>query len=87
MVMNWNIIMVLRNHIYKRNGKLVSLNKCFKTLFDNNYRIREAIRQGIKGITKFISWTDRILRKNHWLERKNKSIGLEELLYNILLIK
>ena len=87
MVMNWNIIMVLRNHIYKRNGKLVSLNKCFKTLFDNNYRIREAIRQGIKGITEFISWTDRILRKNHWLERKNKSIGLEELLYNILLIK
>jgi hypothetical protein len=87
MVMNWNIIMALRNHIYKRNGKLVSLNKCFKTLFDNNYRIREAIRQGIKGITKFISWTDRILRKNHWLERKNKSIGLEELLYNILLIK
>jgi hypothetical protein len=87
MIVNWNISMARRNILYKWKGKLLSLNKCFKTLFDNCHRLREALRHGIKGITKFISWTDKILIKNHWLERKNKCMGLEEMFYNILLIK
>lgn len=81
MIINWNIIMAQRNHLYKRKGKLLSLNKCFKTLFDNSYRLRDALKLGLKGIAKFICWAEKILTENHWLERKNKSLGLEKIFY------
>ena len=81
MIVNWNIIMVQRNHLFKRKGKLLSLNKCFKTLFDNSYRLRDALKLGLKGIAKFICWVKKILNENHWLERKNKSMGLEKIFY------
>lgn len=87
MVVNWNIIMSQRNQLYMVKGKLLSLNKCFKTLFDNSHRLRDAIKEGIKGITRYAHWAVNILTTNHWLERKSKSLGLEEILYNILLIK
>jgi hypothetical protein len=81
MIVNWNIIMTQRNHLYRRKGKLLSLNKCFKTLFDNNYRLRDALKLGLKGIAKFICWAEKILNEKHWLERKNKSMGLEKIFY------
>jgi hypothetical protein len=81
MIVNWNIIMSQRNQLYKRKGKLLSLNKCFKTLFDNGYRLRNAIQKGIKEIRKYINWILKILTKNHWLESKNKSMGQEKIFY------
>lgn len=81
MIINWNIILSHRNQSYKRDGKLLSLNKCFKTLFDNSYRLRDALKLGLKGIERFICWAEKILNKNHWLERKNKSLGLEKIFY------
>ena len=86
MIVNWNIIMSQRNQLYKRKGKLLSLNKCFKTLFDNSYHLRVAIQKGIKGITKYIHWIIKILTKNHWLESKNKSMGQEKI-FNLLYCK
>jgi hypothetical protein len=83
MIINWNIIMTQRNHLYNREGKLISLNKCFKTLFDNNHRLREAIKLGIRGIAKFTTWVENILVRNHWLEKKKNTKGLEEILYLI----
>ena len=77
MIVNWNIIMAQRNNIYRQKGKLLSLNKCFKTLFDNSYRLRDALKLGLRGIAKYICWAEKILNENHWLERKNKSLGLE----------
>jgi hypothetical protein len=81
MIINWNIVMLQRNHVYKRFGRLLSLNKCFKTLFDNSYRLRHAIKKGLTAVTKFIHWADKILKENHWLEKKNKSLGLEKIIY------
>lgn len=81
MIVNWNIIMSQRNQSYKLKGKLLSLNKCFKTLFDNSYRLRDAIQKGIKGIKTYIHWVIKILTKNHWLESKNKSMGQEKIFY------
>ena len=73
--------MAQRNYLYRWKGKLLSLNKCFKTLFDNIYRLRETLRLGQKGIVKFIRWADRILNENHWLERKKNKMGLENIFY------
>jgi len=86
MILNWNIIMAHRNHIYKCRGKLLSLNKCFKTLFDNNHRLRVALKLGSKGIIKLVRWIDKIIIKNHWLEKKRNSLGLEDL-FNIMFCK
>jgi hypothetical protein len=81
MIVNWNIVMDKRNHIYKQRGKLLSLNKCFKTLFDNSYRLRDALKNGLKGIANFIKWVEKIFRENHWLERKKNKMGLEKICY------
>ena len=80
MIVNWNIIMIKRNLLYKREGRLLSLNKCFKTLFDNIHRLRDALKHGLRWIEKYIRWVEKILDANHWLERKNKSIGLENII-------
>jgi hypothetical protein len=88
MLVNWNIIMAQRNYLYRWKGKLLSLNKCFKTLIDNNHKLREAIKLGYNGIRKFAHWINKILIENHWLEKKKNSSGLEDLfLLNILQIK
>lgn len=81
MIVNWNIIMTKRNHLYNQIGELLSLNKCFKTLFDNTYRLREAIRQGLKGIIKFIRLIEKIFKDNHWLENKKNNMGIEKICY------
>jgi hypothetical protein len=81
MIINWNIIMAQRNYLYSRRGKLLSLNKCFKTLFDNIYRLRETLRLGKIGVKIFIEWIGRILNENHWLERKKNKVGLENIFY------
>lgn len=81
MVINWNIIMTQRNYTYKWKGKLLSLSKCFKTLIDNNNKLRAAIKQEEKGIRSYMLWVDKILNENHWLEKKNNTKGLEDLIY------
>lgn len=79
MIVNWNIILAKRNVLFKRKGRLLSLNKCFKTLFDNIHRLRYALNHGLVWIRKFIRWVEKTLDENHWLERKNKSKGLENI--------
>jgi len=81
MLINWNAIMVQRGHLYRSRGQLLSLNKCFKTLFDNAFRLRAALKQGLPGILHFIHWIVKTLNENHWVERKKKSLGLEKLFY------
>jgi hypothetical protein len=81
MIVNWNIIMTQRNYLYRSKGRMLSLNKCFKTLCDNSHRLRTAMKTGNKSIIRFIRWVVRILNENHWLEQKNKSKGQEKIYY------
>jgi len=81
MLINWNVIMAHRNRLYCDKGQLLSLNKCFKTLFDNTFRLRASFKQGVSGIANFFEWTEKTLNQNHWVERKNKALGLEKILY------
>jgi len=81
MIVNWNIIMTQRNYLYRSKGRLLSLNKCFKTLCDNSNRLRAAMKTGNKSIRIFIRWVVKTLNENHWLENRNKSTGLEKICY------
>ena len=60
---------------------MLSLNKSFKTLFDNSYRLRNALKERTKGISNFIKWVEKVFKGNHWLERKKKQLGLEKICY------
>ena len=81
MIVNWNIVMDKRNRFYKQSGKLLSPNKCFKTLFDNRYRLRNALKEGTKGVLNFIKWVEKVFKGNHWLEKKKNKTGLEKICY------
>lgn len=81
MIVNWNIVMDKRNRFYKQSGKLLSPNKCFKTLFDNSYRLRNALKEGTKGVLNFIKWVEKVFKGNHWLEKKKNKTGLEKICY------
>jgi hypothetical protein len=80
MLVYWNIIMSSRNHKHECNGKLLSLNKCFKTLFDNTYRLRKALKHGSGEIRRLLVWAGKIFNKNHWLEKKKKTKSLKEII-------
>jgi IS4 transposase len=80
MIINWNIILNRRNYLHKCSGDLLSLYKCFKTLFENNHRLRKALRRGKMEVRELLTWANKILNNNHWLEEKNKSKGLKEIL-------
>jgi hypothetical protein len=69
-ILNWNIVMIRRNYLYKRSSKLLSVLKCFRSLFDNHQRLRKAVKGGKSGMRKFLIWTEKILSRNHWLEDK-----------------
>lgn len=81
MLINWNAIMVQRGYLYSSKGQLLSLNKCFKTLFDNTFKLRVALKLGVPGVVSFIQWIEKTLNENHWAERKNKTLGLEKIFY------
>ncbi len=81
MLINWNAIMIQRGHLYRSKGQLLSLNKCFKTLFDNTCRLRAALKKGLPGIVDLIHWIVKTLNENHWVERKKKALGLEKIFY------
>ena len=81
MIVNWNIIMDRRNCIFNQNSGMLSLNKCFKTLFDNSYRLRNALKQGSEGIANLMKWAEKVFKEYHWLEKKKKQIGLEKICY------
>ncbi len=74
MIVNWSIIMNKRPLIYKKTAKLLSLIKSFKTLFDNIYRLRIELKKNSPGLVHFMAWAEKILSRNHWLERKKTSL-------------
>ena len=77
-ILNWNIVMTRRSYLYKKSSKLLSVLKCFRSLFDNHHRLRRAIKRGKSEMRKFLIWTEKILSRNHWLEDK-KTMSLSKI--------
>lgn len=80
-VINWEIIFAHRVAFYNHYGKMLSVDKCFKTLKDNHDKIRKAVKDGAQAITQMIGWITRMFSQKHWLEKKKKGTNLEEILY------
>jgi len=84
-LINWETFMVHRARLYIKTSKLISINKCFKTLKDRSSKLREILTNDCKGIEKWIRGTEGMFETKHWLERKKNKLGqLEILCLNIL---
>lgn len=84
-MVNWEMFMIERAYQYKQTGKLLSVRKCMQTLKDNSAKLRGILTNGCKGLGQWFGWEIEILSSKHWLEKKKKKLGLEEIMcLNIL---
>jgi len=80
-VVYWHKILPIRTHLYKMKGKLLSIDKCFKTLKGFTGKLRQAIKQGretLKAITMEIIL---LISEKHWLEKKKNKLNFEQITY------
>lgn len=77
----WQTIMTQRSYLYKQKGKLLSLDKCFKTLRSYTYKLRQAIRDGKEAMIQFEIWMCSIISEKHWLEKKKNKLNFEQVIY------
>jgi len=81
-IVNWNIIMAHRTMFYRAFGKILSFDKCFKTLKDKASKFRELLKQGEAAMEEMMSFITKIFSVNHWLEKKKNNIGFEKIMYS-----
>lgn len=77
----WQLIMPLRAMLYYSEGRLLSLDKCYKTLKKTTWKFRDAVTKGSGAIDDFNKGTVQILSSKHWLEKKKKKINYEQIMY------
>jgi Transposase DDE domain len=84
-LINWGLFMQKRLQLYMETGKLLSINKCFKTLQENSEELRHILTNNCKKLIKWLEEISRLFESHHWLERRKNKIGLVEImLLNIL---
>lgn len=79
-VINWRIIMELRAQLFNQAGKMLSTDKCFKTLKDSMHSFRQAIKEGGESLPGFFSKITHLLTEKHWLEKRNKKVGFVKII-------
>ena len=84
-IINWNIFMQKRSQLYLKTGKLLSINKCFKTLQDNSKDLTNILMNNCKKLINWVMMIIKLFESNHWIERKKNKIGFVEImLLNVL---
>jgi len=77
-VVYWYKIMPLRTYLYKHKGKLLSIDKCFKTMKSTTSLFRDAIKKEIEYFTNEIY---ELISNKHWLEKKKNKLNFEQIMY------
>jgi len=73
------IILSIRQPLYWKHKKILSMAKCFGTLCVHNRLIRELLDNPEKPIM-IMNKIGSMLAKNHWLEKRKERCGLEEII-------
>lgn len=73
------IIVNTRHVLWRAHSKLLSLFKCFGTLFINNDLYRKMVDKP-KGVLAVLKKIELLFLKNHWQEKRKKRTGLEEII-------
>ncbi|HUW06922.1 MAG TPA: IS4 family transposase [Williamwhitmania sp.] len=79
----WQAIMPARFYFYKARGKLLSVDKCFKTLKSATTRLREAMKNGDQAIQQLFTSIIALISEKHWLEKKKNKLNYEQIIYLI----
>jgi hypothetical protein len=77
----WQTIMPARFYFYKARGKLLSIDKCFKTLKSATTRLREAMKNGDQAIQQLFASIIALISEKHWLEKKKNKLNYEQIIY------
>ena len=77
----WQTIMPARFYFYKAKGKLLSIDKCFKTLKSATGRLREAMKNGDHAIWQLFTNIIELISEKHWLEKKKNKLNYEQIMY------
>jgi hypothetical protein len=84
-LINWDLFMQKRSQLYKKTGRLLSVNKCFKTSQENSLELSQILMNNCKKLKSWIRTMSNLFETHHWLEKKKNKIGLADLLLlNIL---
>jgi len=78
-LINYQIINLLQRGFYNKYGKLLSKDKCFKTLTHYFYKIRKVLLEPNQKIAKFLESITFMLSKNHWLEKRKERMNYVEI--------
>jgi hypothetical protein len=79
-LINWDTFMYKRLQLYKKTGKLLSINKCFKTLQESSKELKNILTNNCKKLTKWLEEISRLFESHHWLEKRKNKIGLAEIM-------
>jgi hypothetical protein len=79
--MYWQIIMPTRSAFYKTKGRLLSIDKCFKTFKTQTDKLRDAIRKGSNAIAQTMESIVELISEKHWLEKKKNKLNFEQIIY------
>ena len=77
----WQTIMPVRAAFYKIKGRLLSIDKCFKTLKAETNKLRDAIRKGTQAIEQIMGNIIELISEKHWLEKKKNKLNFEQIFY------
>ena len=84
-ILNHQLIFGIRNLLYKYQNKLLSIEKCIKTIkekFTSLYLVfrTKKVRDSVKILYKITA----VFKENHWIEAKLKKVGAEEIILLLL---
>jgi hypothetical protein len=75
----WQAIMPIRSYLYKEKGRLLSIDKCFKTLKGKTAGLRAELKKG--KIERLMFRILKLLSDDHWLEKKKNKLNFEQIIY------
>ena len=79
-LINWEVFIYKRLQSYKKTGKLLSINKCFKTLQEPSKDLKDILTNNCKKLIQWFEQMSRLFESHDWLETKKNKIGLAELM-------
>lgn len=72
---NNQLINTLQGRIYKKYNRILSKNKCFKTLLIHSAKIRKVLMGKPNKINQLMQEIANMFSKNHWLEKRKGRIN------------
>jgi hypothetical protein len=85
-LVNSQVTGLFAKKMYEQKQKLLSMNKSLKTLQIYFGKTRELLTTHRLSLTEYIEKIDKLLSKNHWLEKRNNKVGFEGI-FNIFICK